>query len=256
MAFDIDSIKHGSVARPPRMIIEGLPKIGKSTLASQAPKVVFLPIAKEEGIDDLEVSSFPTINSYDELMDAFRVLATSEHDFQTVCIDSVSALEPLIWKHVCDKGGKDNIEDFGYGKGFTLALDYWRYIQGALDHLRTEKNMGSILIGHVISRTFQDPMAEPYDRYDLDLNKKAVAQLQRWADFIGFAGKKVYVREKKGEGFQKNVALATGGDKPVLFTQSRPQHDGGGRGPYGQLPYELELNYDALMSAVKTAMGK
>ena len=39
----------------------------------------------------------------------------------------------------------------------------------------------------------------------------------------------------------------------VLFTQRRPAHMGGCRGIYGQLPYELELTFDAFASAIEKA---
>jgi hypothetical protein len=41
-----------------------------------------------------------------------------------------------------------------------------------------------------------------------------------------------------------------------LFTRKTPAHPGGGRGAYGQLPYELPLEWAAYREAVATATAK
>jgi hypothetical protein len=59
----LDKITTGTVDRPPRVVLCGVEKIGKSTFASQFPKAVFMPIKGEEGIDSLDVSRVPVIES-------------------------------------------------------------------------------------------------------------------------------------------------------------------------------------------------
>ena len=70
MAYDIASITKGIVDRPPRILLHGVEKIGKSTFASQFPNAIILPIKGEEGIDALDVASFPVINSYTDCCEA------------------------------------------------------------------------------------------------------------------------------------------------------------------------------------------
>ena len=53
----MDSLRKGKQAVPPRMVIYGGHGIGKSTLASQFPKPIF--ISTEDGLDSLDVTSFP-----------------------------------------------------------------------------------------------------------------------------------------------------------------------------------------------------
>ena len=105
MSFSLKSITRGVIVRPPRILLLGVEKIGKSTFCSEAPDPIFLPIKKEEGIDSLDVSSFPTINSFSDLMEALGVLAEGGHTFKTLVIDSASALEHLIWESVCADTG-------------------------------------------------------------------------------------------------------------------------------------------------------
>jgi len=52
--------------KPPRLIIYGPPKVGKTTFAAMAPAPIFLCI--EEGLGALEVDHFPLITSFDELL--------------------------------------------------------------------------------------------------------------------------------------------------------------------------------------------
>lgn len=249
MAFDISSIQHGKRELPPRILLLGTEKIGKSTFAAGSTNPVFIPIAGEEGVDALDVAKFPTVNTFNELMDALGALATADHDYGTVVIDSTSALEPLIWQHVCQANGWKSIEAPGYGKGYVEALNAWRQVGDCIDFLRGQRGMASILIGHVVVRTFTDPVTESYDTYEFDINKKAAAQLMRWADCILFANRKTIVRTKDA-GFGQKEKTTIGGDEHKLFTQKRPAHPGGGRGVYGRLPYELPLDWESFVAAV------
>jgi hypothetical protein len=247
--MNLSDIKSGTQMRPPRIILCGTEKIGKSTFAAGAPNPVFLPIKGEEGIDALDVARVPVVETYDALMDVFKMLYEQKHDYQSVVIDSISTLEPIVWDAVCNQGNVDSIEQYagGFGKGYVEAVSKWRNICAALDSLR-EKGMSSILIGHVAVRLFSDPVSESYDCYELDINKKAASALMRWSDCILFANCKVAVKEG-----QKNSRGVLRDDR-VLHTQKRPAHPGGGRGVYGQLPYELELDFGTFAEAVKTKM--
>ncbi len=257
MAFDLASITTDCRVRPPRIIMLGVEKIGKSTFASQAPKPIFMPIRREEGIDSLGVAQFPAADNYEDIITGLGNLAKEKHDFNTVVIDSVSAFEPLIWSSVCGEGGVNSIEkyDGGYGKGYTESLRYWRTTTDWLDILRNQKNMASILIGHVKVKRFDDPTGASYDRYFMDVNDRAANYLFRWADAILFANTKVVVTTEDagfGKKLGKGQDLTEG--KRFLYTQQRPAHPGGGRGVYGQLPYELPLSWGNYQTDITNAM--
>jgi hypothetical protein len=253
------------VNRPPRIVLLGTRKIGKSTFASQAPGAVFIPVKREEGIDDIECEKFPVCQSMGDVRSAFATLRNDPHDLHTAVVDSVSTLEALIWDEVCQKTGDkngnpcDGIEKVlgGYGKGVGQALNQWNEIMDWLDILRTERNMASILIGHVHVKRFDDPNGSSYDQYRWDINDKAANSILKWADAILFANTKTLVREED-TGFNQKVKKgvdAYNGSR-FLYTQERPAHPGGGRGPYGQLPYELPLDWNSYMAAVKGAATK
>ena len=250
------NITTGKVEQPPRVIVCGVEKIGKSTFASQFPGVLMIPVMGEQGVDDLEVSKTDPVNSYDELMENIGWLYEEKHDFETVVLDSTSSLEPFIFDAVLKEHGETSIEKVGggFGKGYVYAGDKWRELTRGLDALRS-KGMASVLIGHVIVRTFMDPLADVYDVYELDINKKASALLQRWADAILFANNKITVKSEETKGGKDRKRAIGSENQRRLYTQKRPTHPGGGRGVYGQLPYELELSYKEWTNAIVEKKG-
>lgn len=252
--FNLNSITQEKVIRPPRIILLGVEKIGKSTFAAGAESPVFVPIKGEEGIDDIDIPRFPTCQLYTQVEECISALYLESHQYKTVVLDSISALEPLVWADVCQKNGNaTSIEKIGggYGKGYTEALHLWHRLTEGLDSLRNHRNMASILIGHVKIKRFDDPCGESYDTYQCDLHDRATNLLYRWADVILFANTKVIVKkEAVGFGREKRRGIdAEPGDR-FLYTQKRPSHPGGGRGIYGQLPYELPLSWQNFLDAI------
>lgn len=242
MAFTLDSIRPGGQVRPPRILLLGVEKIGKSEFASGADSPIFIPVAGEEGIDTLSVPQYPTCQSFGDVRESFLELGRKEHNYNTGVLDSTSALDLVIHRHLCEKHGVDNIEKVGggYGKGYTEAVQVWRELTDILDALRSHKNMAFILVGHVQIGTFNDPAGPSYEHYEFDVHKKVRNLLVRWADCILFMNTKTAVSEVKE--FAKKTGKGkdfTGGR--FLYTQKRPAHPGGGRGLFGKLPYEIQL---------------
>jgi len=206
MSFDLQSIKSGVTHRPPRIVLLGVEKIGKSTFATGADNPIVLPIKQEEGVDDLDCDKFDTAQTFDDVLKAVGTLVTEQHDYKTFIIDSASTLEPLIWKHLCDAANCDSIEKVGggYGKGYTEAANTWRTLMEGLDALRN-KGMAVILIGHVKVKRFDDPLGDSYDQYQFDVHEKVSNSLFRWSDCILFANTKTAVK-KEDVGFNKEKA--------------------------------------------------
>jgi hypothetical protein len=260
MPFNIASVSRGVCNRAPRIVLLGVEKIGKSTFAAGSDSPVFIPIKGEEGIDSIDANKFPVVRSFDDLLECFKNLYLESHDNNTVVIDSASTLEPVIWDDVCRKeGGVAGIEKVGggYGKGYTEALARWRQITDSLDALREARGMASIIVGHVKVKRFDDPCGPSYDTYQFDINEKAANLLYRWSDLILFCNTKVVVKaEEVGFNKEKHRGIDITGGSRFLYTQKRPSHPGGGRGAFGQLPYELPLSWANLMDAVSAAMAK
>lgn len=242
MAISLASLQHGRQARPPKVVIYGGPKVGKSTFAAGAPGVVF--IQTEEGLDALDVTRFPMATSYDEVMEAVQTLATEEHDFGTLALDSLDWMEPLVWAKVAGNAGVKSIEEVGggYGKGYVEALKYWRELLDGLDYLRNERNMCVVIIAHDETRRMTPPDGEPYDYAALKLHKRAADMVEEWADIIGYAAPRLAIR-KDDLGFNKKHARAVSlNDQRTLYLGQNPAYVSGNR--FG-MASEIPLDWDA-----------
>lgn len=248
----LDEITTKPTIRPPRIVLLGVEKVGKTTFAAGANNPILIPVKGEEGADDFAVPKMPVRKSYADTLAALGDLYKEDHEFKTAVIDSASAFEPLVFDAVVEADPSANsIEKVGggFGKGYTESLEYWRRLTNALDCLRNDRNMASMIIGHVKVKRFDDPTGESYDKYFMDLNDRAANLLFRWADVILFAKTKIHVSEDEATKKKRGI----GQDERVLLTQARPGHPGGGRGVYGRLPYELPLDYNAFTQAVSHA---
>lgn len=213
MAIDLSMIKKGGDHRPPIMVIHGEPGAGKTTFAANAPNPIF--IRAEDGLGALEVDTFPEVTSINDVMEALAALYEDGHGYNSVVIDSASALEPMIWKQVAADHGKKSIEDIGFGKGYIYAMDYWRDLVTALKGL-AKRGVMPIIIAHSDIVKFDGPEDDPYDRYQIKLHKRAFQHLYEQADIIGFAHVPVFVK-KSDEA--KNKAKAKG-DRQLRLVES------------------------------------
>jgi len=219
---------------PDRILVVGTEGVGKSTFAANAPKPIF--IAAEDGVRHLSVASFPEPKTWGDVFDALRVLASDEHEYTTVVIDTVDWLEPLCHRHVCALNGWTTIEDPGYGKGYVPATEEWRKLLAALDFLRAKKEMEVILLAHAAIKVFSNPAGDDFSRYELKLQKSAAALLKEWCDANLFASHEEFVTEKKG--ITRAKGISTG--RRVIHTERTAAWDAKNR---HNLPHELPLSY-------------
>jgi hypothetical protein len=171
-----------------------------------------------------------------------HALVSEEHEFQTLFIDSLDWLEPMVNQYVCDKNGWKNIEAPGFGKGYIEAASEWRNLLNGLEALRSEKGMGIILIAHDKIRRIEDPLTEGYDSHVLKLHDRAGALVQEWADIIGYAGYRIFT-SKTDAGFGNKETKATTTGERILHVEPHPAHCGGNRFGLANMP--LDWNHFA-----------
>lgn len=236
MAITLESLQNGGEAKPPRIIMYGVSGVGKTTFAANAPSPIM--IQTEDGMGKLDITSWPLMKSYDEVMEALTVLATQPHEFKTLILDSLDWLEPLIWKKTCVVKNWSSLEDPGYGKGYLAVLDYWREYLEAINYLRDYKGMMIVQTAHSDIKRFDSPETESYDRYNIKLQKLAEPLVREHSDIVLFANYKAHVTEEK-QSFNKERKRALGSGQRVVYTQERPAYVCKNR--YG-LPHEILTN--------------
>ena len=244
MAISLDDIKHGGDMKPPRILLYGVEGVGKTTFAACAPAPIF--IRTEDGLGELDVPAFPLATSYADVMGALTVLATEDHPYSTVVIDSVDWLEPLVWNHVAQPNNWKSIEDPGYGKGYIEADEPWHDYVSALNYLRDTKGMTVIQLAHNEVKTYNDPEREPYDRHMVKLHKRASAMLRENCDYLLFANYRVGTT-KDGKGFNETTRAIGSGER-ILCTQERPAYMAKRR---TNMPDEIPMDWNAFAQHIR-----
>jgi len=249
MAIQMSDLKRMRGNDPPRILLYGPEKGGKTTLASEFPSPIFLQT--EEGTGTLEIDTFGKLSSFADVMDAVSSLYQEEHQFKTVVVDSITALQAMIYAETGERGDekgnkKNRIEDFGYGKGYVYALAVWQEFLDGLLALRRDRGMIILLIAHSRIERFDDPETVAYSRYEIDLHEKARDLIKREVDAILLLKPDVTIKVEE-QGFNKQRARADGGRSVWLNTSSRPAYAAGNRYDLPErILYERGKGYAAL----------
>ena len=206
MGTMLNQITAKPTLKPPRIVIHGKPGVGKTSFAADADDVLFMPL--EEGLATLKVAHLARPDTYAGVMAALWELRTDQHEHRALAIDTIDKMEPLVWQAVCDEGGKANIEDFGYAKGYTKADFCWMEFFAALDALM-DRGMTIIVLCHNEGRMIEDPMIGSYTQFTPKLHKRANALLTEWADIIGYLDTE-RVAVDKGDKRETRTSQSTG----------------------------------------------
>jgi hypothetical protein len=228
------AVRRGKITRPQKAVVYGPEGVGKSTLAGRFPEPVFLDT--EGGTDHLDVVRLDSASTWEEISAAVAQLASTQHDFRTLVIDTADWLEKRLIEHLCRKANKDSIEDFGYGKGWVILAEEFARFLNSLDALLA-RGMHVVFLAHATVRKFEAPdQAGSYDRFELKLSKQVAPLLKEWADVVLFGNYVTKVAEKDN-GKMRGV----GGKERVLFATHTAAYDAKNRhGLPDKLPFTAE----------------
>lgn len=213
------------MSKPPQITIVGTPGVGKSTLGALFPNPIFIQAEDgssvfESWAEELQPNLFPQLPRADiknkistkgVLIEQLRWLATKEHDFKTLVIDSITTLHSLFEHEVADFYGVDNVADAagGFHKGYLVVKEYHQDIKAACEYLREKKNMSIIYLAHTgVAKIKNRPDAEEYSVYGLDMHKESSPVYVNLVDAV------VYLRQdefiKGGATDRKGVTTKLG----------------------------------------------
>jgi hypothetical protein len=247
MPMDLASIVKASVKKNWRWMVYGPPGSGKTSGAASCPNMLMLQV--EDGTPAGVEFDAVKIKKFSDVMDIIGSLFSEKHAYKTVAIDSLSALQPLIFEEVCARGGKKSIEEFPFGKGYVEAerLVGSELIAG-LNALHDERGMNVLLIAHSRIRRFDSPDSQSWDRFEPDLHAKISPVIEREMDAI-FLIKDQPTIKQQDVGFNKERAYAEGNGRLFIYTESRPAFVAKNRyGLASKIPYEKGGFYTSIAS--------
>jgi hypothetical protein len=175
-----DLTTFGPVPRPQRGIVYGVEGVGKTSLAVELPKPII--IDTEAGSHQFTCSRI-TVGDGQQLEAAIQAVMLEPNDYMTVVIDSLDWAERYILDKICKTKKVSDITDFPHGHGYTLLRDaFSKFLVDLNGFCRRGKHV--VLIGHAQVKNIQLPgVGEPFDRWELKLDKRNSETVTEWADF-------------------------------------------------------------------------
>jgi phage nucleotide-binding protein len=207
MAIDLKKLSRPKQDRPVIMTVFGEAGVGKTTLAALMPDPVF--IRTEDGTASLagadHVALFDLAQSSQDVLDAIEALATQDHGFKTLVIDSITQLATMIEHEIVEadpKAKSINQAGGGYGAGYNTASERHRLIREWAGALAYDKGMNVVFVGHADTETIDMPDMDSYARYTVRMHKKSMPHYVDNVDLVGFVRLKTYTR---GDGDRKRA---------------------------------------------------
>ena len=250
--MSLAAIQKKAKAKPSIVIIYGPSGLGKTTLAVGSKNPIVLQTEEGLGIltNNRDIPHFPLSKDYDTFYGYLKALVDADElEYNTLVIDSLDWLEPLIHQKTCEAHKQPSIESFGYGRGYNEALKYFREVLDLVNRLRNEKKMRVVMIAHNQIKAFHDPSTESYDRHELKLHKAASALVLEASDMCLFLNYKKGTVKVQGN---KGLTSKTVQSGRVLVTTESPACVAKNR--YG-LPEEIQVvdeGDDFIVRAEKT----
>ncbi len=181
--------------------ITGDSGMGKTSLAATFPNPIV--IRAEDGLQAIPLAdrpdAFPLLRKPAELWDQLTTLVKEDHNYKTLIIDSVTALERMFIQHVIDSDPKKpasiNQAMGGYGNGMAAVGTMHQRVRKACGILRDNKGMNIVFIAHADTETMEPPDQDPFMRYTLRLGKKhSIPAYVDDTDLVGFIKLETFLR--------------------------------------------------------------
>lgn len=192
---------------------------GKTRLAGSFPNAIF--IRAEDGMQSIPTSerpdAFPLLTQYSNpaeavgaLFDQLIALANEDHNYKTVVIDSITALDAIFSAECLERDGRAKTlaqAMGGYGAGIQYVTTQHLRVRKACAILNERKGMNVLFLAHADIETMRLPDSDDYQRYSLRLNSKHQPPYVDDVDLVGFIRLVSLVKGSDGE---RKRAISTG----------------------------------------------
>jgi hypothetical protein len=217
--------------------------IGKTTICARSPSPII--DCSEDGLigEGFKSANHHSPKDWNEQLEFVTWLYNTNHNYKTFALDTIDWMEPDLFRYVCGRDGKGNIEEYGYGKGYEVALDEYRRFVNILDKLNVQKNMNIIITAHTQIKSFNNPIGDNYDRYEMKTSKKIASFTSEWADCMFFAKNETFTNKDSKKGKAKAVST----DRRIVYTRRNAAYDAKNR--YG-LPETMPLDINIIMDRI------
>lgn len=215
-----------------RTLIYGRPKVGKSTLAAQFPRALFLDC--EGGLAALRVYRAP-VGSWRDFLDLCNAIVTTEHRYETLVVDTVDALYQRCVESVCARLQIAHESEADYGKAYSMIASEFSRVLQKLALLP----YGLVLISHATEREVRTRTGKT-----MRLSPSLPDRINRIA--TGIVDLILYM--------ELDVAVSANGEiieRRCIRTKPTSYFDAGDR--TGLLPDSLDPSWEALEGALRGA---
>jgi hypothetical protein len=176
-------IVKGQERAPVKAVMYGPEGIGKTTLATQAPKPLILDT--ERGSKRIECDRVHC-KSLADLEGAILSLSRDAEGYQTIVIDSADWAERFAIDSMLRKDKKDSIEAYGFGKGHVMLGERMAALLTLCDQL-IDRGLNVVWVAHAkVVRVSPPDETDGYDRWELKLSKAVSPLFKEWADLLLF----------------------------------------------------------------------
>ena len=231
-----------------RHMIQGLPKVGKTTFANTWPNPLFL--ATEPGTHLMQAAEVE-VRDWQTFLQVLDELELTEHSYQTIVLDTVDNLYSRCMEFVCESLNVAHVSDAPY-KGWDILKSTWTAGIHRMASLQAkgERKLCPLFIGHTKLEPMKKKMHHNGGMKMVDtgmfihrsnLPSSGRGILHSAVDFL-------YAVEVDEDGERWLIT------QPVETAHAK--YEAGARGTPGRmLPERIPMNFVELRNAFETTFG-
>lgn len=252
-------------AKPPIITIVGSPGTGKTSLGALFPNALILPTEDGTSVfenwdEDIQPAVLPRLpksakdqngnmsrSSRETLMHIVDELMTSDHEYKTFVVDSITTLDGLFGHEIALRDNVGTVADAsgGFHKGYAEVMSWHADFIYKCEQLRAVKNMAVVFLAHTgVKKIRNSPdAAADYSVFSLDMDTQSLSVYVSQSDAVLYLEKEKFVTgqetNRKGQTTKFGRVTQTGvrklittGDGHVGYVNAKNRYN---------MPAEMEV---------------